>query len=296
MPLVRYGPDMSGVAVRDSLIASYVQYAHAAAARDLPERERLWDELHRDAHPEVFDFVAQHLHEVGERGSIAGAPLQDRAAGLPEHADQLLRTGERFAASLQGLGALDTAPLPVVLLAGTTRAHAWVEYFRDEPTMMLETTLIPKSELGEVAVAHEAVHVAHLRAGGGDWPETLASEILSEGLATALSANLVPGHSPDVYLWIDHEHREWLEQCRAVLSEGLDALLSQSDATDPQVLRPFLSAGATGPWPVRFGYYLGVQIADALRTQPGGLPALLTKQWPAASAALTTAIAALQAP
>lgn len=283
-----------GVVVVESLVDTYLRYAHAAADVPLAQRERLWERLHRDAHPDVFDFVAEEHQDEGERGSVAGNELRVRCTRLAERADDLLRATGRAAATLRARGILDGAPLPVVLLAGTTRANAWVERYRGEPTLMLETTLIPDSELADIVVAHEAVHVAHQRAGGGTWPPTLAGEILSEGLATALSAELCGGHDPDVYLWIDHAHRDWLERCQADLSEGFDALRLHHDSTDRDTLLEFLNAGAAGRWPPRFGYYLGLCIVNALGARPGGLAALVHADWPTAQAAFSEATAALR--
>ena len=264
---------MTAVVV-ESLAEDFETYAAAAVDADEQQRRRLWDHLLRDRHPRAFDRCQLVNDDPGDRGATGGtrlagwrATVRDRAAGLPGLAD-------RVAGELAGLGLLDEAPVPVVLLAGSTMANGWSDDDSDGgdgPALMLELTQAPAPPFDRVLIAHEMTHVAHARHRPAPWPETVAARLFSEGLATAVSGQLAPDVSDGGLLWFDDGHEDWAAECRTAAPVVAARLREHLDSTDPAVHRWFFSAApadAAGV-PVRSGYHAGLVALRRLETVTG---------------------------
>lgn len=173
------------------MAGSYAAYAAAAVDLDLAGRARVWHGLHLAAHPALFAFIGQVNDDAGECGSVGGADLTARAAIVREADPRAAALVTRLAGELAGL--LGADPVPVILLAGTTAANGWVDVHEGQPTLFLELTQLPPAPFDAVLVTHELTHVAHQRRQAAAWPETVAALLFAEGLATAVSRDLVPG-------------------------------------------------------------------------------------------------------
>ncbi len=257
--------------VVSSMAGSYAAYAAAAAALDPLGRARVWQGLHLTAHPGLFAFVGQVNDDAGERGSVGGADLTARSAIVREAEPRAATLVTRLAGELAGLLGADS--VPVVLLAGTTAANGWVDVYEGRPTLFLELSQLPPAPYDAVLVAHELTHVAHQRRRAGVWPETVAALLFAEGLATAVSRDLVPGLGDAGYLWFAAGHQPWLDACAAAYPTVAAELAGVLESTDPVVGRRLFSAGAghSGTLPVRAGYYAGLRLIAEMRVAEGDI-------------------------
>ncbi len=251
------------------MAVSYAAYATAAVDLDPAGRARAWDRLHLAAHPGLFAFVAQVHDDAGERGSVGGSDLTLRAAMVREAEPRAVALVARLAGDLAGL--LGEEPVPVVLLSGTTAANGWVDVHEARPTLFLELTRLPPAPYDAVLVAHELTHVTHQRRRAGAWPGTTAALLFAEGLATAVSRDLVPGLGDAGYLWFADGHQPWLDACAAAYPTVTAELAGVLESTDPAVGRRFFSAGTghSGTLPVRAGYYAGLRLVAEMRSAKG---------------------------
>jgi hypothetical protein len=145
----------------------------------------------------------------------------------------------------------------------------------------------PNPDLG-VLFAHETFHcyqaqqnptVAHAES------TPLYVTLWSEGGATWVSERLNPRASQLNVLLDDRALAMTTpEQLRAAAA----ALLTKLDSTDEADMKPFFSAGWSGPWPARVGYLIGLQIARRVgghtsirhfvRLSPAGMRTLYTRE------------------
>lgn len=114
----------------------------------------------------------------------------------------------------------------------------------------------------DIATVHELAHVVHGKVSGFsmEWEKSVASLVLTEGLATQLSKYLVPACDETVYI----EHIPgWLQQCaedRANILHGIVPYLE--DASSETVFRFTMGTGTTGK--TREAYYAGWTLVGEL--------------------------------
>lgn len=263
-----YRERMPSTVLVDDMTPAFTRYASEAADAPFSRRQELWNRLVSGPHTELLDYVQQRRDDSGDGGAAHGDTLAKHAREMPARLSGVLVAVEEVATSLSASGWLEGPPLPVVLLAGTTKANGWVDDYRGKPTLFLEMTLLPPEPYARVLLSHEAVHVAQGRMGALSWPECLGSEVLLEGLATAVSEDICPGLSPSAYLWMDDEHGAWVAECEQHRDGALAYLIANVSSADERVRRSLLAAGAhEQPWPARLGYALGLELARTLERQ-----------------------------
>jgi hypothetical protein len=133
--------------------------------------------------------------------------------------------------------------LDVVLLVGNRTSNAWVSDLHGVPALFLAMELFPGPPYDAVAVAHEAVHVTHVRRGGGGWPEDVGGVLFQEGLATAASRVLHTGLSDAEYCWVDSEHEDWIAESDSLLSDVIDNMVLHLEEPCEALLGTALFAG-----------------------------------------------------
>lgn len=250
----------------ESMVVSFLNYASAAVDREEPARRELWQREHRTAHEGLWDFCAGVRGDDGDRGTTGGTCLAAWAGAAPDAERLVLSLVGDVERLLPDLGLPAGEPLPVVVLAGTTRADGWVETYQGRPTLFVELTKLPTTPAyARVLVAHEAMHVVHARE-RGPWTETVGHEVFAEGLATWLSRLIVPRLSELAYLWFDERRTTWLADCVRQEADIARAVLDVVYEPERTHGRRFLSAaaGSGRGLPERCGYFLGLHVLDRL--------------------------------
>jgi hypothetical protein len=96
-----------------------------------------------------------------------------------------------------------------------------------------------------------------------NWTEDVASHLIQEGIATAVSREH-PGLSDSAYLWNDEHHDSWVRECRAaeraLAAVVLDEMASPADAAHVRGL--FAPDCQAGTLPSRSAYWLGDLLAQ----------------------------------
>lgn len=244
-----------------SIAETFGAYGRAAAGASLQQRRELGQRIHVAAYPDLFSFLLEQREDQGDGGETGDPELANcvaQVSGLSARAEALVEELAQHALFAH-------RPLPVVLLAGTTRANGFVEDFEGAPTLFLELTRLPAPPTDRVLVAHEGGHVAHARHWPVPWPETVGAQVFQEGWATALSRQLVPGCSASQYLWMDDAHDAWVEDCERATANVARELLAVLEAPESSEGARFLSArpSAGAGLPVRSGYWVGTLPSSA---------------------------------
>jgi hypothetical protein len=117
--------------------------------------------------------------------------------------ETLTRTEEQF----RRLGLLPAdADVSVVLFVGTGHSDAWVEVFRQAPTLFVALEMFGDPPSVELLATHECLHVAHYRSlsrllsSRPHLTDHVGFRIWAEGLAVAGTRLLRPGHDDAAYL------------------------------------------------------------------------------------------------
>jgi hypothetical protein len=105
--------------------------------------------------------------------------------------------------------------------------------------------------------------------GGSPWPEhNVAVGLLTEGLATHVSAQAMPGLSDAEYLWMGRGHDGWLQECRRQWPDITARISHDMDADDLDTYAIYFlmrDSPARGDLPLRSGYLLGLQMVRSLQ-------------------------------
>lgn len=240
-------------------------------AASWPER---WRSRYLGRHHDIF----RSLDRDGEWTGAEDLPgtllaLRDRADDLAARADAvraLLPDG--VAAVCGALGWSDSNdPVECVVLVGIHRANGWADPLAGRYALFLAVEELGPPGDDQLLVLHEAAHVVHDRlAGIRHWPDHgVANALLTEGLATQVSAELEPGRPDEDYLWFGRPgHRSWLDECRRRWAEIVDRIGVDLDATDPAHHAAYFLMRASplaGDLPKRCGYLVGLAAVRRLR-------------------------------
>lgn len=117
----------------------------------------------------------------------------------------------------------------------------------------------------DILLAHELTHIVHAKTASlsGDWERSIATVILEEGLATRVSAHIVPGENDREYV----EFTEgWLEKCQKNNRSILSGIIPYLQANQSEILMRFtFGEGTTGM--EREAYFVGWEIVAHLITE-----------------------------
>jgi hypothetical protein len=142
--------------------------------------------------------------------------LQRRARAVRGEVDRALAT----AVELMGAEPADIDAHAIVMV-GLFASNGWVDELAGQDELFVAVEQLPDEDhYGRLLLVHEAAHVVHSRVrGGSPWPEhNVAVGLLTEGLATHVSAQAMPGLSDAEYLWMSRGHDNGL---RRAASTGL---------------------------------------------------------------------------
>ena len=261
--------------IRD-LVPTYLGYARAAADAPGERRPGCWRTHYLDRHPEIFaaldrdgdwstgpDLVAVLHRLAGENVDLTARSVAVRAS-LPDAVTTVSRA----------MGwAGDADPVDCVVLVGLHRANGWADTLDDRLALFLAVEEFGGADDDRLLVLHEAAHVVHDRlAGIRDWPgHGVANALLTEGLATLVSAETTPGLADEAYLWCGRPgYRPWLDECRRRWAEILGRIAADLDATDLDHYAPYFlmrDSPLAGDVPKRCGYLVGLKVVRRLREE-----------------------------
>jgi hypothetical protein len=276
------------------IVSTAAAYQHLADVPDGEDRTAVWVRDYEARYPSIFQSYYSGWGKVGRRESAAGR-VRELAASI-EHREWRARLlVDRVEASLRAHELLDDAAVSAVLLVGVGTSNGWVARWEGAPTLFLALELLPDLPYDHVLVVHEMTHLAHERAARGIWPETVGTRVFAEGLASAVSARVVPGLRLDEYLWFDDAHRTWLGDCEERKFEIRDAVLTDL-GLDEGLGDRFFSAGPErcAGLPIRSGYWIGLLALQRLLAAEPGRSARGLLRWDADTATERLATAMYQ--
>lgn len=244
-------------------------------------RQRAWVDQYEAAHPAIFQtyYVSWGNRARRQQAADTVAALAPEVRSRERRAAALV---ENAARDLATLGILEDSSIPAVLLVGGHTSNGWVTDLDGEPTLFLALEYLPEPPFDDLLVAHEATHVAHLKLGACGWPDTVAADLIREGVATVVSRALRPGSADPAYLWFDDDHTGWVSECRRRQPEILHAVLTSLHSVDPTVCAELFSAPPGSPLPTRCGYWVGDLVVQRLLARGTTLHQLMS--WPYAEA------------
>jgi hypothetical protein len=239
--------------------------------------EQAWARRYEQAHLEIFEVYYNGWGDPLRR--VAAAQMAGTTAARIAHAARRAQDLIDDAARRFIDGGLLTGPdLPAVLLVGVGTSNGWVADLRGQPTLFLALEMLPDPPFDQILVLHEAAHLAHQLARPQHWPETVGARTFDEGLATAVSRHLLPGHDLGAYLWFQDGMNEWITACETSWPDVRSRLTDSLDlAGEPHGAVLFSAKpGISGDLPMRSGYYAGLKACDWLIDHRGiDVPSLL---------------------
>lgn len=236
-----------------------------------PER---WRSRYVGQHSDVFQALdrAGDWSDADDLTGILRA-LRDRSDDLAARADAVrVLLPDGVTAVCDALGWSDPGdPVECVVLVGLHRANGWADTLDGRYALFLAVEEIGPPGDDRLLVLHEAAHVVHDRlAGIRDWPEHgVANALLTEGLATQVSAEADPGRPDEDYLWFGRTgYRSWLDECRRRWPEIVGRVRADLDAIDAAHNAPYFlmrDSPLAGDLPKRCGYLVGLAAVRWLR-------------------------------
>jgi hypothetical protein len=227
-------------------------------------RESRMKELYEAAYPEVFEAFYSAAGGTREGRSAVVRELtlvRDRAREGGEALHRLIPEVEPAVREALGV-APDPEPLHV-LMVGTYSANVLVGRLGDDVAVFHCLEWFQSEEGSRVLVAHEDAHAWHETVLGSRPPQDDAAWMaFSEGLATRVSREVVPGRPDDDYFWFGHEgFEDWLPWCREHRDELLARLRDELD--EEGTAEAFFGSGLVEKrW--RVGYYLADELVGGL--------------------------------
>lgn len=263
------------------LFEEFTCFWHAARGREQDEQLRLWEELYRLRHSEVFDFYFSPPH-WGRRENLPAAlgryaEDMERIEGVAREVRELIpRIAERTLAAFTTRE--DEVELGVIAFVGAYGADGFGFPFAGSASVFLALELLAGYEPDRVRalIAHEFGHGLHLELRRNVRPEwfaeimkdplqllQFASALFAEGLAVAASKRSIPGLDERAYLFYSPEQWAWCRANRAKLVDlALDALQREEQG---DYFRFFAGGKPSEELPFdRTGYYVGSLAVERL--------------------------------
>ncbi|MGQ0521142.1 MAG: hypothetical protein ACT4PX_08335 [Actinomycetota bacterium] len=267
-------------------LPAFDDYARKAFVDTPVMREMRWRELYESAHPEVFKaFYDDSAVQEGRSAVVRELTLvRERAR---EGGPVLHRAIDELEPAVRRVMGVAPTPDPLhVLMVGSYSVNVLVGRLGDDVALFHCLEWFQSEEGTRVLVAHEDAHAWHQIVLGTRPPETDAAWMaFSEGLATVVSREVVPGRPDDDYYWFGHEgFDDWLPWCREHRSQLLARFRDELDA-EGTAEAWFGSGLVEKRW--RLGYY----VADELvRGMGRPLPELVALSVDEACAAVREAL------
>lgn len=169
--------------------------------------------------------------------------------------------------------------LHAVLLVGSHTSNGWVAELDGQPSLFLALEYLGTPPYDDLLVVHEIGHVVQMQLSppARDRTYTASLAAMIEGVATATSRVLRPGHTDSAYLWMDEDHETWIDECVERAPAIALRLLRHADAPDDdKSVAPLFRNHATPTIPARCGYWVGDLIARGMLMEGRRLNDLLS--------------------
>lgn len=245
------------------ILPSFEDYARKTFVDSPFVRESRWRELYEGANPEVFAaFYADEEQRAGLSAVVRELTIvRERAK---EGGPVLHRVIEEVEPAVRDALGLAPAPDPLhVLMVGPYSINVLVSPMGDDMAVFHCLEWFQSEEGSRVLVAHEDAHAWHRLVLGRQPPAADAAwTAFSEGLATLVSRQVVPGRPEEDYFWFGHGgFEDWLPWCEANRAELLARFRDEID--EPATADTFFGSGLVDKrW--RVGYYLADALVAAL--------------------------------
>jgi hypothetical protein len=271
----------------EDVAADFFSFWEAAADAELAAQRGLWKKMYEDRHQEIFDLYYRGL---GERDSLDRA-LERFPAKVAAIAERWRRTPDMIRSASRQVTKqlrLVVPELRFVIFVGLFGSNGWVGDFRGGPTTFLAVERLPDPPGDEILIAHECAHQLHRRLSTEGWDDGRITHLLfQEGLATAVSEEIVPGRSEAEYLWFEGGFTDWLGECRRCWPSIRRELVECAEGRAAQSPDRFFSGGGTrrysGELPERAGYFAARRV---MREIQGAHPLSDVMRWSANTAEL----------
>jgi hypothetical protein len=269
-------------------LPAFEEYARTSFVDSPIVREQNWRDVYEQTHPEVFEaFYADQGIVEGRAAVVRELTLvRQRAAEGGPFLQQAIEELEPAVRDAMGVA---PTPDPIhVLMVGAYSANVLVGRLGDDVAVFHCLEWFQSEEGSRVLVAHEDAHAWHqIVLGTRPSEDDAAWMAFSEGLATQVSRQVVPGRPDDDYFWFGHEgFEDWLPWCREHRAELLARFRDELDAEG--TAQAWFGSGL-----VEKRWRLGFFVADELVAGLGRpLPELVALSVDEARAAVREALAA----
>jgi hypothetical protein len=276
------------VALIIDTLPAFEEYARTSFVDSPIVREQNWRDVYEQTHPEVFEaFYADQGIVEGRAAVVRELTLvRQRAAEGGPFLQQAIEELEPAVRDAMGVA---PTPDPIhVLMVGAYSANVLVGRLGDDVAVFHCLEWFQSEEGSRVLVAHEDAHAWHqIVLGTRPSEDDAAWMAFSEGLATQVSRQVVPGRPDDDYFWFGHEgFEDWLPWCREHRAELLARFRDELDAEG--TAQAWFGSGL-----VEKRWRLGFFVADELVAGLGRpLPELVALSVDEARAAVREALAA----
>jgi hypothetical protein len=269
-------------------LPAFEEYARTSFVDSPIVREQNWRDVYEQTHPEVFEaFYADQGIVEGRAAVVRELTLvRQRAAEGGPFLQQAIEELEPAVRDAMGVA---PTPDPIhVLMVGAYSANVLVGRLGDDVAVFHCLEWFQSEEGSRVLVAHEDAHAWHqIVLGTRPSEDDAAWMAFSEGLATQVSRQVVPGRPDDDYFWFGHEgFEDWLPWCREHRAVLLARFRDELDAEG--TAQAWFGSGL-----VEKRWRLGFFVADELVAGLGRpLPELVALSVDEARAAVREALAA----
>ena len=248
-------------------MAAFEAFARKAGLESPLRRELLFNSTYKAANEDVFAGFADAT--AGATNGMA-ALVRDLSAvrtRVREAGPVMTELIEEVDPRLAELMGVPPEPSPVeVLMVGAFTTNSAVGRLGDKVAVFHCLEWFQSVEGTKVLVAHEGTHgwheIALERRGETAPADDMAWMVFSEGLATRVSREAVPGMEEIDYFWYGHpEAQGWLPWCEAHVDELRKHVHAALDI--PEAIDTFFGSGLVdGKW--RVGYYLADRVVAGL--------------------------------
>lgn len=267
---------------------AFEAYARTAFLDPPALREAEWRERYEGAHPEVFAaFYADHPDQSGRAALVRElSRVRQLAREAAPVVAGIIEAIEPAVATAMGV---EPEPGPQhVLMVGPHTTNAVVGRLHGDVTLFHCLEWFFSEDGARVLVAHEDAHAVHELALGTRPPgdDDAAWMAFAEGLAIAVSRQVVPDRPDDDYYWYGYGgFEEWLPWCRENRADLLRRFAADID--DPATGETWFGGGLVdGRW--RVGQFVAGELVTALGRP---LPELAAMSVEDARATIRTAVA-----
>lgn len=161
--------------------------------------------------------------------------------------------------------------MQVIVFVGGFEGNPFVFTLEGVTTLALPIEQRPEQRIFHLP--HEMTHVVHNHSAGmpASWERSVARLVLEEGLATRVTAEVIPGRTPAKYA--NELEPTWFDRCEANAHEILTDIQSNLNvSTSADITRYTIAPGPANL--TRTAYYAGWQIIGALTNVDWSLASL----------------------